>query len=390
MPRFLTADYLYTVHTEPIENGVIEVSESGEILNVFNNPPEGLSPERLEYYSGALTPGFVNAHCHLELSHLKGRIEKHTGLVPFLLKVMSNQPEQVERIQEAMKAADAAMHKSGIVAVGDVSNHLLSKEVKLNSPIHYHTFIELIGAQAKQAKGSYEKGVELLQSFQPLSSSLVPHAPYSVSRELFTLLKTHQTGAKWYSMHNQESEAEKKWFENKSGAFTDFYQAIKRNMEEFQPSNQSSLKTVLPWLPPEKKILLVHNTYCEESDLVQAAQSNLDIFWCLCPNANLYIENALPKIERIKKHSSSIVLGTDSLASNDRLCMLEEIKTLLQYFPELTLQETLTWATAKGAEYFEITSKYGTIETGKSPGVNLITHLKDQKTTKESKVIKII
>ena len=96
-------------------------------------------------------------------------------------------------------------------------------------------------------------------------------------------------------------------------------------------------------------------------------------YWCLCVNANLYINNLLPPIELFRKNKLPIVLGTDSLASNDSLSILDEIKSIRRAFPSIPQQELLTWASSNGAEALIIDNDYGTFEAGKTPGLIQIT-----------------
>ncbi|HKL31088.1 MAG TPA: amidohydrolase family protein, partial [Tangfeifania sp.] len=114
-------------------------------------------------------------------------------------------------------------------------------------------------------------------------------------------------------------------------------------------------------------------------------------FLVLCPNSNLYIENRLPDVTLFRKNNLNICLGTDSLASNSRLSVLNEMITLQQYFPEISLEEMIKWATFNGARALQTKSRFGSFETGKKPGVNLITgaDLKNLKLTSKCKVKKL-
>ena len=84
--RFLTADYLFPLHIAPIKKGVLQISEKGEVVEIFVNR-EAVPQSQLEIFKGILCPGFVNAHCHLELSHLKGMAKKGKGLLDFITAV---------------------------------------------------------------------------------------------------------------------------------------------------------------------------------------------------------------------------------------------------------------------------------------------------------------
>ena len=96
------------------------------------------------------------------------------------------------------------------------------------------------------------------------------------------------------------------------------------------------------------------------------------IYWCLCPNSNLYIEDKLPPLNLLIEKDCRIVIGTDSLASNKSISILEEIKTLQFSFPGLSLEELIKWATLNGAKALGEESSYGTIEKGKKPGLLLL------------------
>ena len=74
----------------------------------------------LKFFRGLLAPGFVNCHCHLELSHMKDVIKGRDRLVDFLIKVVGERSAVKEEIEAAMKAADKEMYDGGIVAVGDI------------------------------------------------------------------------------------------------------------------------------------------------------------------------------------------------------------------------------------------------------------------------------
>ena len=391
MTRYISADYIFPIYQAPIKNGVVAVNEDEEILGLYHLGDSAILGKDIEYYKGVVTPGFVNAHCHLELSHLFGQIPRHTTLIPFLQCVMGQQLPENKIIEASMEAADKQMLESGIVAVGDISNTIRSKNVKSTSKIYYHTFVEILGFDPQHATASLDKGKALKNEFQPLSSSIVPHAPYSVSQELFLAIqKLSDETPNLFSIHNQESEEENHLYQDKEGGFIDFYKAMNRSINFFAPYSSNSIASILTWLPQKERILFVHNTFTAQQDIALVKQRGLDATWCLCPNANLYIENRLPKIELLKLSRLPIVLGTDSLASNDQLCILSEIKTLHQHFPTLELHETLKWATLNGAVFLGIENQFGSLKTGKKPGLNLITHVDDLKTTAASTVKKLM
>lgn len=387
MRRF-SADYVYTLEGAPIANGIVVTDDSGKILAITDD--KALLDPNIERHKGVIVPGFVNAHCHLELSHLQNKIEKGTGLIPFVKQVIKQRASTDEQVLEAMKNADEAMLKNGIVAVGDISNQAISAEIKSNSEIKYHTFVEMLGFDPSKATEAMNSAIQTKEKFST-PSSITPHAPYSLSKELLKQLSRyckdiHNT----ISIHNQESEDENFYYRYKDGAFTQFFKDLNIDTSGFKAQSKNSLQTITPFLPLQQNILLVHNTYSSLKDVYFTKRFNLKFHWCFCPNANLFIENKLPNFEFFKHTNYPVTIGTDSLASNDSLCILSEMKVIQKNYEALSFDELLKWATINGAEFLGFDHDLGTISAGKTPGLNLITNLKNGKLSEKSTVSKLI
>ena len=373
MLTYISADYVYPVVAAPIAQGVLAVDEEGTIAAVLTAEEASAGGiTDIVRYEGLLVPGFVNTHCHLELSNLKGEIPRNTGLPAFVQEVIKLRSSDEYAINLAMLKADVEMFDNGIVAVGDISNQAVSAGIKAGSPLYYHTFLELLGFNPDTAKLSMERALEFIEKFLPLKASIVPHAPYSVSPELFAELKAYGDAVQGLSsMHNQETTDENSFFRDKTGGFLDLFKFLGLNIEFFKPSGKTSLQTVLPQLSARQKLLLVHNVFTSAEDIKFAGSVHPDLYWCLCPNANLYIENRLPDVALLRDAGLKITLGTDSLASNDVLSIFAEMQTLQRNF-DISVEDLLKWATYNGAEFLEITDRYGSLEAGKKPGINLL------------------
>ncbi len=363
--RKISATKIITNNGDPIQRGTIILNDQGEIEAVLSKE-EFL--EDAEQYDGCIVPGFINAHCHIELSHLKSAIPKHTGLVDFLLQVqgLRNFPE--EEISAAMKAAEKEMLTKGIVAVGDISNTSHSFALKRKSKLYFHTFIELIGFNPEHADSTLGFGLALQKELDGLAGNVSPHAPYSVSDKLFQNIAEH---AKKISIHNQETIDEDLFLKKKEGNFNRLYQQFGINIDFFKAKNKSSLQSYLPHFN-QHQLLLVHNTYSSLEDIRTAQAGSNEVFWCLCPAANLYIENSLPDVDLLMREDCQICIGTDSLASNHSLDILEEIRIIEKYFPRIPFETLIAWSSLNAAKFLGIDEKYGSIAAGKQPGLNLI------------------
>lgn len=387
MKRF-SADLIYTLDGEPIENGIVVTDDYGKILAVTDE--KALLDPNIERFSGVIVPGFVNAHCHLELSHLHNKIEKGTGLIPFIKNVIHQRQENEELVMEAMKKADQEMFDNGIVAVGDISNHSISSTIKDNSKMMYHTFIEMIGFDSSRAEIIMQDAIAMKDKFNT-STSITPHAPYSLSKELLKNLNKYcRKEENIISIHNQENDDENFLFRYKDGPFMDFFKEMNINVDSFKAQSKNSLQTIIPFLPDNQQILFVHNTYTSLKDMYFTKRFNVKLNWCFCPNANLYIENRLPTFDFFKHNDYPITIGTDSLASNNQLCILSEMKLLQKNIDFVSFSNILEWATINGAKLLGFEHDLGTIVKGKTPGLNLISNLKNGKLTNQSTVKKLI
>ncbi|MFW0718066.1 amidohydrolase family protein [Pedobacter sp. N23S346] len=388
MLKYLSADWVFPVSTPPIKNGVVSVNIGGTIQEILSEATAQQLNLPIEKYKGAIVPGFVNTHCHLELSHMLGQIPEQTGLVEFVQTVIKSRSADTEEIQLSMRKADHQMFANGIVAVGDISNQIISKEIKQQSKIYYHTFVEALSFNPERAMATMDFANAIKDQFLPLSASVVPHAPYSVSPELFSLInKAAEKDHAFISVHNQETANENEFFESMSGGFLQLYEFLGLNLSFFKPSGKTSLQTWLPYIK-KQKTLLVHNTVSSKADIAFAKQHHPYLYWCLCPQANLYIENSLPDVDLFLSEELKITLGTDSLASNHQLNILSEMKTL-QSLKKVEFERLLEWATINGAEFLGLADKLGSIEIGKSPGLNLI-KLSADFTIENDQVVKLV
>jgi cytosine/adenosine deaminase-related metal-dependent hydrolase len=392
--RKFRADHLFTGKEMLDETNVLITTENGVVKEIIHEEDAG---DDIETYHGILSPGFVNCHCHLELSHMKNVVGSGTGLVDFLMKVVSNRSAVEADIQPAMIVADEEMYNAGIVAVGDICNTCDSISVKQKSGIRYHNFIEVLGFSNEKAKQRLAPYIYVYKGFCAAgfekNTSIVPHAPYTVSRVLFELIN-EVSANKIVSIHNQESIAEDELYHTASGDFFRLYRHLNIDTDFFKPCNKSSLQAYLPLLDRVRRLILVHNTFSTQTDvdvaILQSRVTRQQIFWCLCPNDNLYIEGTLPPVELLKQNYCDIVLGTDSYSSNRSLSILSEMITLQNNFPALRLTDLLKWGTANGAKALDIDGEFGSFASGKQPGVVVIDNVIDQKLTDNSTAKRIL
>ncbi len=376
--RLLTADCIYPVSTPPLKDGLLLIDDDGTILDVLHDNHNVSVDLKPEYHHGLICPGFINAHCHLELSFLKGKIARGKGLANFIQSLIPARHASEAEILKAANDADAEMHANGIVMVGDISNNNSSIEIKKASRIHYHSFIEIYDLNPEKAFESFDKGKLLLNEFAAngLSASMTPHASYSVSAKLLKLIGDFAyENDSVLSIHNQETAGENEMFTEGSGTFVEELNKISGAYGNWKASGFRSLASVFVHLPKCNRIEFVHNTFSSIEDVRWAHLYNLFVWWCMCPNANLYIEQRLPDLDMFVNEVAKICVGTDSYASNSSLSILDELKSIQERHKKISTQELIKWATLNGAEFFGLQKKFGSFEKGKKPGINLITNV---------------
>jgi aminodeoxyfutalosine deaminase len=393
------------------EGMVLIADDNGTVVDMM---PQEAAGDDVEFFQGILSPGLINCHCHLELSHMKGRIPEKTGLVDFVFKVVTERHHTEEEIIKAIIEAEDEMLANGIVAVGDICNNDLTLQQKQKHRLAYYNFIEASGWLPSIAQARFERAKKIYDEFEgenpklqetrnkenhrkeetsgrqniklewgdsqfqipnsKFEMAIVPHAPYSVSLNLWKQIQPFYQN-KTVSIHNQETSFEDQFFFEGKGDFVRMYELMKIDNTHHRPTKRSSLQSYYDQLTWAKNIILVHNTFTKESDVQFVNAMNRQrgkTFFCLCVNANQYIEDSLPDVEMFRKNKCSLVLGTDSLASNWSLSIMDEIKTLRKSFPTIPLEEMLTWATSNGAEALGFDSELGSFEKGKTPGIVLI------------------
>ena len=361
------------------DDRVLVTQEDGTVEALVSKEEAGDECKQVE---GILMPGLINCHCHLELSHLKDVIPPHTGLIEFLCSVVTKRGFDPAVIQQQIKAAEKEMFENGIVAVGDIGNTADTAAVKSQSQIHWQNFVEVLSFTDEKATENfshYKNQQDILakvlqKAIAPNRTTLVPHAPYSISPATFRMIN-EATANQIISIHNQEHPAEDELYRSGGGEYLRLFKIFGIDQSPFPVTGVSSIRSVLPYFNQGQTILLIHNTCITEEDISwaneYAGKNGLKLIYCLCINANLYIENKVPPIDLLLKHHCDIVLGTDSYSSNWQLSIANEVAVIREQFPHIALETVLSWATKNGATALNWHESLGSFTKGKKPGLVL-------------------
>jgi cytosine/adenosine deaminase-related metal-dependent hydrolase len=335
----------------------IVVNDAGVVQQLA---PASLHPDA-ERLHGTLAPGLINAHCHLELSHLWGQLPQGTGMAAFAKAIIGTRNDWTPEAQAA--AAAQAMDQAwqqGTVAIIDISNQALTAPLKLAHPLYTHTCVELLGALPERADAVWQQGQAVAEAFADLPHSLVPHAPYSVSLPLQLQLaaQAEAHNALW-AMHFMESAEETAWLQQGTGPMAELLAPLGAASPLLDPVTQ-----LLQYLPQASPALLVHCTECAYPELAALAPLT-NVFFALCPRSNRYIHEQAPYYDLFPWEDGRVCLGTDSLASNHDLNLWAEVAAVA---PQVGLVQALQAATSNAAELLQLPLA-GNIGPGTAPGI---------------------
>lgn len=366
--RFLTATHVLLPEGLRADKA-LAMDANGTVTAVL--PVTEAPPDALERFNGTLCPGLVNAHCHLELSHLRGRIPRGTGLPGFVAHVvrersLADLTDQLESIENALAQAYA----SGTVLIGDIANTNVTVYEKRDTPVATHTFVEIIGAVPHQAETRLATAYGVLASFEAakLPATLAPHAPYSLHRSL--LEQVYAVMAKQggpISLHLLETPDERTYLESHTGPFADLF--ARMQLPPVGPPT-APLSHVAPQAPLPNPVLLVHLLAATAEDWARFPEVFPNPYYVACPRANAYIQSQLPDYTAWPWASGRVCLGTDSLASNDDLTLLAEAHCIHARFG-ISEEQLLLAATRNGADALQ-RPDLGRFAPGLRPGVLVV------------------
>ncbi|MDX9929038.1 MAG: amidohydrolase family protein [Bacteroidales bacterium] len=390
--KHFSAQYVFTCTGPPLSRPLITATDDGTIVSVTDTGGKLPEISSLAYYNGIITPGFVNCHCHLELSHFAGKVEPGTGLPGFIQSIRRLREVNEGNAEEMAVGHDAEMASAGIVACADICNGTDSFRAKETSSIFYVSLIEVFGINPEKAGKRF--GEALAVARQAMSRSLehniTPHSAYALSLPLMSMVKQYGSGYPLSAIHFMESADETELLERRGGTLLEYYREFGIDAGTVNLPG-SHADAVINHVTTRGNLILVHNTHADENT-IDRVNARGNTCWCLCPRSNNFISGAVPPVPLLRKKNCTIVIGTDSLASVSSLSILSELIELQRSYPGTTFQEMIAWASVNGARALGIDSWAGTIEPGKRPGLLLIsdTDLANLKLTDKSKVRRLI
>lgn len=317
---------------------------------------------------GVVIPGLVNAHLHLELSGLAGRVEGGAGLVPWVRQVMKLREGHRASAEELAEQARQLV-ASGTAAVCDISSDGQTAEILAEAGLsgvvqHEHLGLDRsrLGANLASIASSHrvlERGGARVE-VRP-----APHALYSTAPTLIRACMTVRADAP-SSIHLAEDPAERELLQHREGPFARLLEELEVDWRWWDPPGPDPVSALRALGALGSRMLVVHGVDLKLRERAELAQSGATLV--LCPRSNRHIGRLIPEVPGLLRSGMRLALGSDSLASSDSLDVLGEVHLLLGTFPALdpaVLLRAATWGGAKALGLRHL----GRVDAGASPGL---------------------
>ena len=363
------APWIVPVGKSPIRNGAILV-ENGIILAVDTySVLKGTAPVT-DYEESVITPALVNGHCHLELSHLArlGQEKNWTGdMASWIIKLLVLREELAdEDVLSEARHALVALHSSGVGLVADVGNGLDSAKIGNKSSAEVLFLLELIGLSqiGEQRAGEYLDEACGQGKNNDKNPNCTAHAPYSCTPGLLQKLKSEsQRRRSLFSIHAAESEDELEFLRTATGRLRTFVEERGAWDGSFRPPGCGAIEYLDQLDLLDEHTLCVHSVHVSEQELSLLAKKKVKV--CVCPGSNRYLGVGVAPVPEMISHGILPAIGTDSLASNPRLNLWDEMRILREDHPGIDPETVFMMATQGGAEALG-KAEFGTIAPGKT------------------------
>jgi cytosine/adenosine deaminase-related metal-dependent hydrolase len=361
----LTARWIFPVDQPPLERGSITISGQ----RIVAVEPYGSRTPDIDLGDAAILPGLVNAHTHLDLTGLRGRITPSEDFTMWLRGVIRHRQSQsgaeiAQDVEHGLKECTA----SGTTLLGDISSQGLSWPALENALLHSVVFYELLGLPKTRAQQTWAGVCDWLRKHPETDicrPALSPHAPYSVRSSLFRAAANLSHGRGFpLAIHLAETQAEIDLLRSHEGPFVKFLS----EMGVWDPAGVvKGTQEVLELCRRADRVLLVHCNYLADTGAIPA---NSTVVYC--PRTHQAFGHDPYPLRKFLQAGVRVALGTDSLASNPDLSILAELRFVHERYPDVPGEALLRMATLSGAEALGWETETGSLLPGKSADLVVI------------------
>ncbi len=371
MPTY-RAGWVLPIAHPPIRQGWVHTRAGRVVAAGGPGTPPPAAPGDLDRDLGgaAIMPGLVNAHTHLELSWLRGRVAPASNFVDWVkaqvrLRIKDPAPDPI--VRQAAFDAIREMRASGTQAVGDVSNTLAVVDVLRDSGLAGFVFHEVLGFNAADPRAlvaDAERRLAALPTGPRLRAGLAPHAPYSVSPGLFAAVTASRGPRREVptSVHIAESPEETELLATGTGRWRE----VLERMGTWNPAWEAPACGPVEYLDRlgfwDPRVLAVHGVQLRAAGLQVLAARGATLV--ACPRSNRHVGVGEPPVAAFYAAGGRVAVGTDSLASVEDLNLFAELAALRRLAPSVPARALLDSATRVGADALGLAGESGVIVPG--------------------------
>jgi aminodeoxyfutalosine deaminase len=370
VPQYRVA-WLLPISQPPIRDAWLRTDRGRIVAFGHSRPGDFTAPDEIDLGEVAVLPGLVNAHTHLELSWMRGRIRETDDFNEWIRTIIELKLEAAQHGESVARAIDDAIREArgfGTALVGDITNTLATSRPLQAHGVAGVVFHELLGFRSEDARSVMDEAAGRLQNepaSEGLRHTLAPHAPYSVSPALFGLIRAalQRDPFARTTVHLGESAGEIEFLEYGTGP-------CRKGLEKMGKWDPT-------WVPPrsnpveyldrmgflDDRVLVVHGVHFGAAELQRLAAKGATLV--TCPRGNVRTGAGTPPIEDFFDSGVRVAVGTDSLASVPDLNLFSELAEMRRLAPALPARAFLESATINGARALGFEADFGTIDAGK-------------------------
>ena len=344
----LRAKYVMPNSRTIIENGAVAIQGSkivdvGRYPTIRNSGPTSIR----DLGEAVLMPGLVNAHTHLDLTSSADSIQRTPKFTDWIFQIVGKRnPSTVEpSVREGVQQSLVG----GATTVGDIDGTGESMQILRDTPIRKVAFFEVLGFSCERAAMGLARLATYLETLPVpdslLISALSPHAPYSTSADIY-----RQCVASGLSVctHVAETKEELEFLSSGTGPFLDYLEAFGISTAGWQPPQLTPVQYMKTLGVLRKDALLVHCNYLTDADVGLIAESGASVVFC--PRSHHYFYHTDHPVVQLIERGINVAIGTDSLASNWSLNLLDELKFLACTQPRIRPETLFDMVTCNGAD----------------------------------------
>jgi len=371
----IRAKHVVPVDGPVIKNGAVRIvgnriAEVGSARSVDGSPT-------VDFGDAVILPGFVNAHTHLELGFCATLASDSLDFIPWLVRLIDARRRSVDRSGDVAKSVRDGVHQSlsaGVTTLGDITTDpQLTRAELTRGPLRVVSFGEVIamGAGREQLRNRLESALDDSYVSDCVSVGVSPHSPYTVEPDGIRACADAATRLQLpLCMHLAETEAESQFTRDAAGPFRIFLDELGFWDERASCSHLSPVALAHACSALGPRTVLAHCNYVDDEDIDLFVRTGVHVVYC--PRTHAAFGHQPHRFDAMLNAGVNVCFGTDSLASNPSLSVLDEIRFVGRTRCDVAPATLIAMGTLRGAIALGLSDIVGTLSVGKSADLTVV------------------